>query len=144
MINVGSTMTTEAWDEVFKPNLTWNHAWGSAPANVIPRRLMGIKPLEAGFKRFSIVPQPSDLKNITLTVPTISGAINTSLKVKNNRWLMKIIVPGNTQAELWLPARFNEVTLNGEPYKSETIKTVVNSSRKLMLLPAGEYIVVAE
>ena len=148
MIKVGSTMTTEAWDEEFKPNLTWNHAWGSAPANIIPRRLMGIEPLEAGFKRFSIVPQPSSLASITLTVPTISGSIKTALQVGKNSdkpsWTMQITVPGNTQGELWLPAGFNNITLNGQSYTEETIKTVVNSSRKLMLLPAGKHIVVAQ
>lgn len=148
MIKVGSTMTTEAWDEVFKPNLTWNHAWGSAPANIIPRRLMGIEPLEAGFKRFSIVPQPSSLHDIALTVPTISGAINTELQVSKNgsksSWTMRITVPGNTQGELWLPASFTDITLNGQPYTSETIKTVVNSSRKLILLSAGEYNITAK
>ena len=34
MIEVGSTMTLEAWDAKYKPNLTWNHAWGAAPANI--------------------------------------------------------------------------------------------------------------
>ena len=58
MIKAGSTMTTEAWDEYFKPNLTWNHAWGAAPANIIPRRLAGIMPIEPGFKTFSVNPQP--------------------------------------------------------------------------------------
>ena len=148
MIKVGSTMTTEAWDEVFKPNLTWNHAWGSAPANIIPRRLMGIEPLEAGFKRFSIVPQPSSLHHIALTVPTISGAINTGLQVSNSgnklSWTMQITVPGNTQGELWLPVSFNDITLNDQPYTSETIKMMVNSSRKLILLPAGEYNITAQ
>ncbi len=147
MIKVGSTMTTEAWDEEFKPNLTWNHAWGSAPANIIPRRLMGIEPLEAGFKRFSIVPQPSNLKDIALTVPTINGSISSDLKVnssgKQSSWTMKVSVPGNTEAELWLPVHFTTVTLNGKPYNAETTKTVVNSSRKLTLLPAGEYIITA-
>lgn len=148
MIKVGSTMTTEAWDEEFKPNLTWNHAWGSAPANIIPRRLMGIEPQEAAFKRFSIVPQPSSLANITLTVPTISGSIKTALQVGKNSdkpsWTMQITVPGNTQGELWLPASFNNITLNGQSYTEKTIKTVVNSSRKLMRLPAGEHIIVAQ
>ena len=35
MINLGSTITMEAWDAKFKPNLDWNHAWGAVPANMI-------------------------------------------------------------------------------------------------------------
>jgi hypothetical protein len=47
-------MTTEAWDEYYKLNLTWNHAWGSALANITARKLMGIEPVEATFSRLSI------------------------------------------------------------------------------------------
>jgi hypothetical protein len=148
MIKVGSTMTTEAWDEEFKPNLTWNHAWGSAPANIIPRRLMGIEPLEAAFKRFSIIPQPSSLANISLTVPTISGSIKAVLQVseKSNKpaWAMQITVPGNTQGELWLPTNFKNIAVDGQIYAAKNIKTVVNSSRKLILLPPGEHIIIAQ
>jgi len=38
MIKVGSTMTMEAWDMIYKPNSDWNHAWGAAPGNIIPRQ----------------------------------------------------------------------------------------------------------
>jgi len=69
MIRVGSSMTTEAWDEYFKPNLTWNHAWGSAPANITARKLMGIEPIEATFSRFRISPQPGTLEKASITVP---------------------------------------------------------------------------
>jgi alpha-L-rhamnosidase len=41
MIRVGSTITMEAWDMKYKPNSDWNHAWGAAPANIIPRHLWG-------------------------------------------------------------------------------------------------------
>ena len=53
-------MTTEAWDEFYKPNLTWNHAWGSAPANITARKLMGIEPLEPTFSKFKISPHSLD------------------------------------------------------------------------------------
>ena len=49
MIRVGSTISLEAWDNKYKPNQDWNHAWGAAPANIIPRRLMGVEPLTPGF-----------------------------------------------------------------------------------------------
>jgi hypothetical protein len=140
-------MTTEAWDEYYKPNLTWNHAWGAAPANIIPRRLMGVRPIEAGFKRFSIVPQPSTLKNISLTVPTITGAIFTELKVEQKNgelsWNMQVSVPGNSEAELWLPASFKQVTLNGKLYTDKTEKTVVNAQRRLLLLSPGNHRILA-
>src|SRR5690554_3095570 len=71
MIRIGYTITTEAWDDVFKPNQDWNHAWGSAPANLIPRKLMGIEPMEPGFSKIKIKPQPATLKNASIKYPTI-------------------------------------------------------------------------
>ena len=78
MIRMGSTITTEAWDNVFKPNLDWNHAWGAAASNIIARQLMGIQPLTPGFSSISIKPQPGGLDNASiipvsythLTLPT--------------------------------------------------------------------------
>ena len=48
--DVGTTITLEAWDNKYKPNQDWNHAWGAAPANIIPRYLMGVQPTRAGLR----------------------------------------------------------------------------------------------
>ncbi len=39
MMRQGSTLTMEAWSLKAKPNQDWNHAWGAAPANLLPRFL---------------------------------------------------------------------------------------------------------
>ena len=39
--DVGTTITLEAWDQKYKPNQDWNHAWGAAPANVLPAKDTG-------------------------------------------------------------------------------------------------------
>ena len=52
MLDKGATITMEAWDDSLKPNQDWNHAWGAAPANIIPRGLCGIRPLSPGFGMF--------------------------------------------------------------------------------------------
>ena len=103
MIRVGSTMTIEAWDEYYKPNLGWNHAWGSAPANLIARKLFGIEPLEPAFKKVRIKPQPGNLQHAKLKMPTIRGTICCSWEVKNNRFNFDVTIPANTRAEVWLP-----------------------------------------
>ena len=75
MMKQGATVTMEAWSNAVKPNQDWNHAWGTAPANVIPRRLCGIRPLASGFSKFVIDPQPGDIKEFSLKHPTPHGAI---------------------------------------------------------------------
>jgi hypothetical protein len=89
MIRSGSTMTMEAWDAKFKPNLDWNHAWGAAPANIIPRCLWGIVPTEPGFKNFKIKPRMGPISYSKIKVPTPKGTIQAEyrkLPGKKARW----------------------------------------------------------
>lgn len=101
---VGSSITLEAWDPSLKPNLDWNHAWGAAPANLIPRGLMGIEPLEPGFKRFRVRPQTGGLDEAKLKLPTPKGAVVLELKGKDAAtWSAKLVVPKGSAAEFHVP-----------------------------------------
>lgn len=75
MLDKGSTITMEAWDDSVKPNQDWNHAWGAAPAAVIPRHLCGIRPLEPGFRRFVADPQTASLRSGHFRQKTACGVI---------------------------------------------------------------------
>ncbi len=101
---VGSTITLEAWDPKFKPNLDWNHAWGAAPGNVIPRFLMGIEPLEPGFRKFRVSPQTASLESAEIKMPTPLGPIQLSVKGRTRGdWSARIEVPRGSAAEFHLP-----------------------------------------
>lgn len=139
MLNVGSTMTTEAWDEEYKPNLTWNHAWATAPANIIPRRLMGIQPLEPGYKSFTINPQPTGLDFIELKVPTIRGEIVCNLETKNNEWNMQLSVPGNSEAFVLIPDELPSLKINGNTVQPDSQVHYLEMSRNLLRLKSGNY-----
>ena len=103
MIRVGSTITLEAWDDKYKPNEDWNHAWGAAPANLIVRRLMGIEPIEAGFGRMQIKPQPDTLTHAELTLPTIRGTVEVAFDNHPQRFAMSVSLPAGTTADILLP-----------------------------------------
>jgi hypothetical protein len=104
MIRVGSTISLEAWDNKYKPNQDWNHAWGAAPANLIPRKLMGIEPLEPGFAKIRIKPQPATLRRAEIKIPSIRGDISVSFDNQpGERFSMEINIPANSTAEVWLP-----------------------------------------
>ncbi len=139
MIRVGSSMTTEAWDEYFKPNLTWNHAWGSAPANIIARKLMGIEAIEPSFKKFRISPQPGKLEHVSIKVPCIRGDIVCELTNKKNEWQMKVSIPGNSEAEIWLPSYFTKVKINGNDVKASNKVRYAGESRNVFLLKSGVF-----
>ena len=103
LYDVGSTITLEAWDNKFKPNQDWNHAWGAAPANVIPRLLMGVEPIKPGFRNLRIKPQPGGLKWAALDLPTIRGTVHVDFKSSPKQFDLNVTLPANTTAEVWMP-----------------------------------------
>ncbi len=117
MIRVGSTITLEAWDNKYKPNQDWNHAWGAAPANLIPRKLMGIEPLEPGFSRIRIKPQPSSLEWAEIKHPLPTGEVKMSFRnFPGVSFVMELTLPANSTAQVYLPliSKRQRVLVNGQ------------------------------
>ncbi|MBP5320153.1 MAG: family 78 glycoside hydrolase catalytic domain [Kiritimatiellae bacterium] len=105
MMKSGSTVTLEAWDKIYKPNLDWNHAWGAAPANIIPRYVLGVRPLEPGFGKILIRPQLGDIRDVEGVVPTIRGSVKVGVRQEPGRFYqLKIEIPCNTTARIEVPA----------------------------------------
>ena len=106
MIQAGSTITWEAWDHRYKNNLDWNHAWGAAPANIIPRYLLGLRPLAPGFRKVLIQPQPGSLERASGTMPTIHGPLHVSLENHRRQpFELRTSIPANVTAKVVLPLR---------------------------------------
>lgn len=122
MMNAGSTITMEAWDIKFKPNLDWNHAWGAAPANIIPRFVLGVRPLEPGFGKILIRPQVGSLEGVQGTVPTVRGPVEVGVRRDGGRsYRLTVTVPVNATARVELPplpaVTGRELSLDGRPVK---------------------------
>ena len=101
--DVGTTITLEAWDNKYKPNQDWNHAWGAAPANIIPRLLMGVEPVEPGFRTLRIRPQPGGLARAALDLPTVRGPVHVDFDAAPAKFTLNVRLPANTSAEVYLP-----------------------------------------
>jgi len=76
MMREGATIAMESWGDRWKPNQDWNHPWGAAPANIIHRRLCGIRPTAPGFAEFVVEPHPATLRSFYCIQPTIHGPIS--------------------------------------------------------------------
>ena len=74
MMAQGSTVAMEAWSLGAKPNQDWNHAWGTAPLNVISRYVLGVTPTSPGFKTYEVRPASVSVKASGI-VPTVRGPI---------------------------------------------------------------------
>ncbi|HTV39743.1 MAG TPA: alpha-L-rhamnosidase C-terminal domain-containing protein [Candidatus Sulfotelmatobacter sp.] len=105
MINMGSTLTTEAWSFEDKKNTDWNHAWGAAPANVISRYVLGVRPITAGFDKILIEPElGTTLSYVDGTVPTIRGPVTIQATSAPESFRLIVNIPGNVAATVLLPA----------------------------------------
>lgn len=105
MLAMGSTLTTEAWNFDDKPNMDWNHAWGAAPGNLIPRFVLGLRPVTAGFGQILIQPQlGTALSYAQGVVPTIRGPVSISASNAPGTFRLLLDVPGNVTATVMLPA----------------------------------------
>ena len=103
---LNATVTAECWDPSYKGNMTFSHAWGSAPGNVIVRNLCGIMPLEAGYGKAQIKPAIGNLKNVSVKVPNIKGYIYMDIDTANSAYItdMAVTLPTNTTAKVYVPA----------------------------------------
>jgi len=122
MIRSGSTITMEAWDMKYKPNSDWNHAWGTAPANIITRWMWGIKPAEPGFTKALICPQLSGLTWAEITAPTIKGSIHAQFtRLENGDEKYNFIIPDEMSgALLFFSGQNIKIIINGRTTKYKT------------------------
>lgn len=116
MVESGTTITWEAWDQKYKPNQDWNHAWGAAPANLFPRYLLGAEPLTPGWQQARIRPQTGNLTFAKGKIPTPRGPITVDWKT-GSTFNLNLTLPAGTTAQLDLPAPTNStgVTIAGQP-----------------------------
>ncbi len=125
MIMSGSTIAMEAWDIKYKPNTDWNHAWGAAPANIIPRFMWGIAPAEPGYSCATIKPQLSSLKFSTIKVPTIRGNILGEYSRNGNIDEYTIEIPGNMKCN-FIVAEKGDFTVSLNNKKWEAGKEIIS------------------
>jgi len=128
MIRVGSTITLEAWDNRFKRNQDWNHAWGAVPGNIIPRYLLGVRPLEPGFGKVLVRPMPGPLARAESTIPTIRGPIHVAIEnLAGQPFSLKVSIPVNMTARVEVPVASGDssedfsVTLDGKPVRAKIV-----------------------
>jgi hypothetical protein len=105
MLESGTTITWEAWDQKYKPNQDWNHAWGAAPANLLPRFVLGVQPRAPGWARAWIRPVQAGLTRAAGTVPTPRGPIRVSWTTGGGAMFrMVLTLPPGVSATVELPA----------------------------------------
>ncbi|EMI57707.1 alpha-L-rhamnosidase [Rhodopirellula sallentina SM41] len=104
MVRAGTTITWEAWDQKYKPNQDWNHAWGAAPANLLPRFILGAEALSPGWEVARIRPCMGGLKYAKGKVPTPRGPIEIDWTLEGELLELSVALPPGMTAQIELPA----------------------------------------
>lgn len=114
MLDSDATITWESWNEKVKPNLDWNHAWGAAPANLLPRYVLGVQPLAPGWDRAQIRPCPSGLDFAEGIVPTPHGPVSIEWS-DSESFQMTLELPEDMRASVQVPSTpgASRVLVNG-------------------------------
>ena len=140
MIEDGSTTTWEAWDPSVKPNLTWNHAWGSAPANILSRYVLGVRPSLPGFEKVLIAPQIGGLTWVNGMVPTVRGPV--SIKIDNGTsYRLEVSLPKGVTADVRLPLRDGEkYLLDGKSVAIKQLQAVKSTDSVTIEVTSGVHV----
>jgi hypothetical protein len=142
--DLGATITLEDWDNKYKPKQDWNHAWGAAPANILPRQLMGVAPLEAGFSKVLIRPRPGLLAWAESRTPTPRGPIIVRFD-NNENFQLRIETPEGITAQVALPLVSGDVARHGgELIVDGTVVKGIESEESVFVdnLPGGRHEIV--
>ncbi|RJS93575.1 family 78 glycoside hydrolase catalytic domain [Salinisphaera sp. Q1T1-3] len=109
MDDLGATITPEAWDPSMTDNISFSHAWGSAPVNTVMRYIAGVTPAAPGAARLRIAPQPAGLNWFKARVPTIRGPVSVAFQ-RGGRQLLEITLPPNTESTIELDlSQFDDI-----------------------------------
>jgi alpha-L-rhamnosidase len=104
MILRGATTTLEAWAPEDKWNTDWSHPWCAAPAFLIPRWLMGIQPTSPAWATFVAAPQPGNLTQASVRVPTPAGPILATFSQDPSSGVtLAVTIPTGIAGQICLP-----------------------------------------
>lgn len=120
MMDKGATITMEFWDLTMKekwrvPDM--NHAWSTAPLNVINRCILGVTPLEPGFAKISVKPRLGSLKSVKAKVPTAKGTVSMCIRNSGTAYEIELYAPAPVRFEAFggvreLPSGRNAFRVN--------------------------------
>lgn len=75
------------------------HGWASGPTAFLSEKVLGVMPVEAGYRRVKINPDLGNLKWAKGTIPTPFGIISAEHHVENGKIVSKIDVPEGVSIE---------------------------------------------
>ena len=150
-INQGATTMWERWNSYSKLDgynpesmNSLNHYAYGAVGQWMYERIAGIAPLEPGYKTIKIAPIPNTtfLTSASASVNTPYGKAASSWKIENGQFILDVIVPPNTTAEINIPyGTVEHLKIDGKPFSNNTNLKLISANQasvKILAMP-GTY-----
>lgn len=89
---------TTLWElfRIANTNSTANHSWSGGPLTLLSAYVAGLAPIEPGWRKFAVRPQPGFLNEVSACVNSRFGEIRLHLKRLPDRWNVELSVPPGT------------------------------------------------
>lgn len=141
-INQGATTIWERWNSYSKKDgfnpqnmNSLNHYAYGAIGEWMYERIVGIAPLEAGYKTIRIAPVPKEpLTSAAASLNTPYGKVASSWEINEGQFKLNIIIPPNTTAKVVVPGNTVNVDENENIQKLKT-----NKESTQFLVQPGNY-----
>lgn len=120
MLDAGATTFWETFPGFEKeiPTRSHCHAWSAAPTYFLSRYQLGVAPLEPGFSKALIAPQPVGLSWAMGRVPTPHGEIEVQWQKSDDNFKLKLSLPEGVAGRVELlvdPRAFPDLRADGQP-----------------------------
>ena len=79
------------------------HAWGAVPLAEFPNEILGVKPLEAGYKKITIEPHIGHLTWAKGAVATKYGLVHVEWKAENGQFIIDAKMPEKSDIRVVMP-----------------------------------------
>jgi alpha-L-rhamnosidase len=114
MLANGATTLWESW--AFSDNVySQNHPMFGSIDEWFYKSLLGINAGAAGFSKIIIKPQPAELTWAKGSYESVQGIISSNWKKEGGNFALKVVIPVNTTAEIWIPSKENaQITEGGK------------------------------
>ncbi len=94
---------------------TTNHAWSGGGLTILSQLVCGIEPVEPGYAKFQIAPQPGNLSFAEAVVETVKGKIKVHFDRSADDFKLDCQVPEKTVAVIKLPRKnITEIRKDGK------------------------------
>ncbi len=99
MLEAGATTFWEHWHG----KDSQCHAWSATPTFDLSTEVLGVAPLEAGFRQFVVAPKPAGLSWARGVFPSVRGDIAVSWERRPGSFRLTVDVPPETTARILVP-----------------------------------------